>query len=108
MGKRRKKQVNLRDKTSDKKIRHEKILNNYEGILLMGDTLADFSPLFYKQSLEKRNALVDQFKSEFGKRFIVIPNTVYGEWESSLYEYNHGLGDDLKIQAIKNELRKKI
>ncbi len=68
----------------------------------MGDNLNDFSAVFEKQPTERRNALVDSLRAEFGKRFIVLPNPMYGEWEGAIYNYNWGLDS-----REKNRLRKK-
>ena len=31
--------------------------------------------------------MVDSFSSEFGDRFIILPNAMYGDWEFSMYGY---------------------
>jgi predicted secreted acid phosphatase len=30
-------------------------------------------------------------REEWGKKFIVLPNASYGEWENAVYDYRHGL-----------------
>ena len=36
-------------------------------------------------------AQVDHDRAEFGMRFIVVPNPMYGDWESAVYENKSGL-----------------
>ena len=60
---------------------------DYEIMLLMGDNLDDFSAVFKHQTTDKKQSLVDSFSHEFGDRFIVLPNTMYGDWEFSMYGF---------------------
>lgn len=75
--------------TSDKEARRQEVLKNYDVILYLGDNLTDFSKIFYKKSMLERNNSVDQLSTEFGKKFIMLPNSGYGDWESALPEFNH-------------------
>ncbi len=66
-----------------------KVSENYEIIMLIGgDNLTDFTPLYDKQSVEQRDKLTDSLKIEFGNRFIVLPNTMYGDWMSAIHNFN--------------------
>lgn len=76
----------LRNKTSDKEPRRKSVEKNYEIILLFGDNLGDFTNLFDGKSTSNRHALVDQMRSEFGKRFIVLPNPMYGAWDAAMFK----------------------
>lgn len=75
----------LRDKSSDKGIRRRKVAENYQIVLLIGDNLIDFDDVFRKKNIEERFNWADSLKAEFGKRFIILPNSMYGEWEKTLY-----------------------
>ena len=75
----------LRDISSDKGIRRRKVAENYQIVLLIGDNLIDFDDVFRKKNIEERFNWADSLKAEFGKRFIILPNSMYGEWEKSLY-----------------------
>jgi len=33
--------------------------------------------------------LTDSLQKAFGKRFIMLPNAMYGDWESALFEYQY-------------------
>lgn len=75
---------------SSKSQRRENINNNYEIFILIGDNLADFDDIYEDKSSdinERKNSL-EQFKSEFGKRFILLPNVMYGGWENALKKRN--------------------
>ena len=95
----------LKSTTSDKEARRLEVLKNYDVIIYMGDNLADFSKIFNKKTQTERNELVDQNSAEFGKRFIVLPNSGYGDWESALQGYNNQLTPAEKDQVFLKNLR---
>jgi predicted secreted acid phosphatase len=39
---------------------------------------------------------VEQNKKEFGNRFIVLPNPMYGDWEKNIYGSQGNLTDEQK------------
>lgn len=79
--------VMLRNESSGKLERREKVEETHHIIMLLGDNLADFTDLFEKQNSERRHALVDSLAAEFGSRFIVLPNVMYGDWQTNgIYE----------------------
>ena len=94
----------LRQGSSSKESRRQQVANTHEIILLMGDNLSDFSMLFDKQTTAQRAANVQQLKNEFGKKFIVLPNTNYGGWEDAIYGNSHNLTPAQKDSAIKANL----
>ena len=95
----------LKQNTSGKEQRRQDVLKNYEILLLIGDNLSDFSSLFDKQTETNRFAGVNQLSNSFGNRFIVLPNAIYGDWESSLYQFNYKLTPKQKEEVIKKNLR---
>jgi predicted secreted acid phosphatase len=50
-------------------------------------------------------ATADRYKGEFGKRFIMLPNAMYGNWESAIYGYNFKLTEAEKAEK-RRSLRK--
>lgn len=72
---------------STKEPRRQSILQKYRFVLLMGDNLDDFSDVFERKNIADRFAETDKFKNEWGKRWIVLPNAMYGTWENAIYEY---------------------
>ncbi|MCX6230178.1 MAG: 5'-nucleotidase, lipoprotein e(P4) family [Bacteroidetes bacterium] len=76
----------LKAKESSKEMRRLKIMKKYHIALLVGDNLTDFAADFDKTSSEVRDAKVTELRKEFGKRFIVLPNAMYGDWERAMYD----------------------
>ena len=91
--------------TSSKEARRVQVAATHDIILLLGDNLADFSAMFDKKTVDERSQNVNTLATEFGKRFIVLPNPVYGDWESSLMKYNYGLTPAQKDSVIKSVIR---
>ena len=77
----------LKSTVSGKEGRRKTVATDREIILLMGDNLSDFSELFDNRSTAERNAAAQSLQPEFGNRFIVLPNPMYGDWETKgIYE----------------------
>ena len=91
--------------TSSKELRRQQVMQGHEVILLMGDNLADFSSLYDKKTEEERRLNTDILSAEFGKKFIVFPNVNYGDWESSLYNYNYKLTHVQKDSVLRSVLK---
>ena len=73
-------------KDSSKEPRRQIVGAKYRIVLLMGDDLNDFAKVFEdSKTVASRIAASDRFKNEFGKRFIVLPNAMYGNWETAIY-----------------------
>jgi predicted secreted acid phosphatase len=52
----------------------------------MGDDLNDFAEVFENsKTVSARIAATDRNRAQFGARFIVLPNPVYGHWEDAIY-----------------------
>jgi len=67
-----------------KEDRRLEILKNYEIVLYLGDNLHDFHKDWDGISSQERRKRVDQHSSDFGTKFIILPNPLYGDWDSSL------------------------
>jgi 5'-nucleotidase (lipoprotein e(P4) family) len=87
--------------TSSKETRRQSIAANHTIVMLIGDNLGDVSSLFDKKSTDERNQNVNKVAAEFGSRFIILPNPIYGDWESALYNYNYSLTEAQKDSVIK-------
>jgi 5'-nucleotidase (lipoprotein e(P4) family) len=72
---------------SSKEARRRTILQTYRIAILMGDNLDDLSNVFERKAIDARFAEVDKTREMFGRKFIVLPNAMYGTWESAIYEY---------------------
>lgn len=96
----------LKKGQSEKGSRRNKIAENYNIILLVGDNLSDFADVFDKKNEEQRKSETIINHEEFGKKFIVLPNATYGDWEGALYHYNYRANDEEKQVIIEKILRK--
>ena len=94
------------DSASSKEGRRLQVSKTHDIVLLLGDNLADFSPLFDKKDLAERNVNTLAAATEFGNKFIVLPNPVYGDWESAVFRYNRKLSPAQKDSIIKVSLKK--
>jgi len=79
--------VLLRTTESSKEARRQIILQKYRIVFFMGDNLDDHSNVFERKSVADRFAEVDKAKDLFGKRYILLPNAMYGTWENAIYDY---------------------
>jgi 5'-nucleotidase (lipoprotein e(P4) family) len=94
----------VRQTESSKEERRQKVMSNYQVVLLLGDNLADFSSLFDKKTEAERAYNVNQVANEFGKRFIVLPNANYGGWEDAIFENKRTWTLAQKDSIIKSKL----
>jgi 5'-nucleotidase (lipoprotein e(P4) family) len=90
--------------TSSKEGRRNKVAENYEITLLIGDNLNDFSQIFEDRSKNDGKEAVEKNKEQFGKKFIILPNPMYGAWEKPLYDFKEGLTDAEKTRILKKKL----
>lgn len=79
--------VLLRTAESGKDARRSIAGSKHRIVMLIGDNLDDFTSAFERKSVADRFAEVEKARTEFGHRFIVLPNAMYGTWENAIYEY---------------------
>ncbi|MCF8331463.1 MAG: 5'-nucleotidase, lipoprotein e(P4) family [Bacteroidales bacterium] len=94
----------MRTNTSSKKARRDRIKTDYHISLLIGDNLNDFLHIFENKSNEEKKELVDQHQELFGKRFIVLPNATYGDWEAATFQYDYSLNKKEKYIKMLEQL----
>lgn len=73
----------LRKNTSSKQSRRDIVNASYTVIALLGDNLNDFSDDFRSptvKSIDGRRAMVQKHAAEWGSRWYVLPNPIYGYW----------------------------
>src|SRR2546423_6608135 len=98
--------VRTDDKNDSKQPRRDWVYKRYHVVLLMGDNLNDFSEVFEKsKTVPSRLDATEKSKSQFGTHFIVMPNSMYGDWENAIYDYNFKLSSEEK-QAKRRALLK--
>jgi 5'-nucleotidase (lipoprotein e(P4) family) len=82
--------------TSSKESRRQRVAKRYRISLLVGDNLNDFNDSFSGKSIAERAAEVERQRAQFGVRYIILPNPIYGDWENAVYENKSGLTDEQK------------
>lgn len=95
----------LKTTTSGKEPRRQQVLQQYDIVMLFGDNLSDFSAIFDKQPTAARNAAALHAAADFGSRFIVLPNPMYGDWEGALYDFQYKLSERQKDSVMQSKLR---
>jgi 5'-nucleotidase (lipoprotein e(P4) family) len=73
----------LRQNTSSKQSRRDTVMSKYDVIALLGDNLNDFSSAFRSpavNSIDERRAAVQRHTDQWGIRWFVLPNPIYGYW----------------------------
>ena len=90
---------------STKEPRRQIVAKDHKIVMLMGDNLNDFTNLFEKKSIDDRKTETDKVKDEWGKKFIVLPNAIYGEWENAFYDYKRNLTPKEKETKRKDLLK---
>lgn len=90
--------------TSSKEARRHLVMKKYNVVMLLGDNLNDFMQVFEQKPIAERFAETDKVKNEWGKKFIVLPNATYGEWENAIYDYDWNLMPDQKEKKRREKL----
>lgn len=96
----------LSKKTSCKDERRNAVSTNYDIILFVGDNLGDYTSLFDRRDSSLALGLADSLRDDFGRKFIILPNPMYGEWENAIYEHNYSLPMSEKNQMMLDLLNK--
>ena len=72
----------LRTDDRNKEKRRQSVSENYDIVLLAGDNLGDF----YTDTdvFKDRETLMRSNMDDFGRKFIVLPNAIYGDWVKAM------------------------
>ena len=98
--------VLVRTDTSSKQPRRDGVGRKHRVVLLVGDNLNDFAEIFEKsKTIDSRLAATRQNKPNFGTRFIVLPNVMYGAWEEAIYGEGARLTEEQKAEKRRNTLK---
>jgi 5'-nucleotidase (lipoprotein e(P4) family) len=87
-----------------KETRRQQVAKTHDIVLLFGDNLADFSG-FDNLPARERVHNVEKRKDEFGKKLIVFPNPMYGDWEKAIYRNNFGISNIEKAKLREESLQ---
>ena len=95
----------VRTDGSTKEPRRQSVGARYRIVLLMGDNLNDFAEIFEKsRTIDSRLSAAEQNQRQFGSRFIVLPNPMYGAWEDAVYGEAR-LTEEQKAEKRRDTLR---
>ena len=100
------KTLRLKTDSSNKQARFDAIRSEgYNVVLYIGDNLNDYGAATYHQGNAQRRAFVNQNSRLFGTQFIILPNPLYGDWESGLGEGYNQLTPERKLQTREANLK---
>jgi len=92
--------------STSKESRRIEVAKHYDVVMLIGDNLSDFSEVFGVNGIGRRADVVDHMKRKFGDRYIILPNPMYGDWETlGVYEGHTDLSPSEKDVILKKVLR---
>ena len=99
--------VLLRTTTSGKEPRRAIVEQTHSIIMLLGDNLSDFSAVFDNKNTQQRNVTADSLQALFGNKFIVLPNAMYGDWDTKgilegRYNWTAKQKDSIRRSKIKS------
>jgi 5'-nucleotidase (lipoprotein e(P4) family) len=95
----------LKTNGSGKETRRQQVAEIYHIALLMGDNLSDFAAIFDALPKDKREQITKQSAAQFGDRFIVLPNPMYGDWLPAMFQYNYKRSTPEMDSILKSNLK---
>lgn len=100
------KTVRLNTDSSNKQARFDAIKNaGYNVVLYVGDNLNDFGGSTWHKGNQTRRDFVNLNHQQFGTQFIVLPNPLYGDWESGMAENYNKLTPEQQLSVRESRLQ---
>ena len=96
----------LKTDNFDKLSRFQAIAEKYDVVVYMGDNEGDMPFGTYGKDRQERNAIADAHKAEFGVKYIVLPNPIYGDWKGALAKNYYKLTPEQKAKVHQEELER--
>lgn len=87
-----------------KDARRKKIEETHKIVMLVGDNLHDFATP-EDGSLKGRDKFVKDHANDWGDKYIMLPNPMYGSWEGTLYNNDFKKSDEEKDKLRKSALK---
>lgn len=84
--------------------RRKKVEETHKIVMLVGDNLLDFATP-EDSSLAGRDKFVKDYAKEWGDKYIMLPNPMYGSWEGTLYNNDFKKSDEEKDKLRKSALK---
>ncbi len=88
----------MKTTTSNKEPRRQEIEKNFDIVLLAGDNLGDF--YVASENYPARNQKVKAIRKQFGKKYLVLPNPMYGAWPAALKLYGKNAPVDSLLKVM--------
>lgn len=71
--------------TSNKEQVQQRIREDYEVVVLLGDNLNDFARRYYSTDVEQRLSLMEEDRERYGRDYILFPNPTDGHWIRAIF-----------------------
>lgn len=95
------------DDNSSKAERRESIKERYKVVLLVGDQMGDFMEEPFMEEEAMRDGYMSPMMDSANAYFVLLPNPLYGSFESGIYGGQRGLSDEVKNQFRRKALNPK-
>jgi 5'-nucleotidase (lipoprotein e(P4) family) len=89
----------------DKVGRRETVAKQYRIIQMIGDGLDDFMPSTEHMTPEERRSASNTYMAYWGEKWFMLPNPVYGDWESAIFNAANHNGTPLNDDRTKAKYR---
>jgi 5'-nucleotidase (lipoprotein e(P4) family) len=73
----------------EKQRHRDAVSKTHRVLLLVGDNLGDFTQ-GSRQGVEQRRAIARKHQAFWGKKWIILPNPMYGHWEEAFFSIDGG------------------
>lgn len=90
---------------STKSLQRERVGRKFRILLLLGDNLEDFVT-GSKAGADARKALAQEYAEYWGSKWIILPNPMYGHWESTFYDFDYSLPSSERLRRKCSGLNK--
>ncbi|BDD06496.1 5'-nucleotidase, lipoprotein e(P4) family [Aureibacter tunicatorum] len=94
----------LKEETSNKTARRNKVNEEYKTILFIGDNLTDFKHSYANRGEDMGTEYFLQTIDSLLKYAVILPNPMYGEWEHAIYNNQKGAEADQKVKFRKKHI----
>ncbi|MCH7816100.1 MAG: 5'-nucleotidase, lipoprotein e(P4) family [Proteobacteria bacterium] len=88
--------------SSNKETVQQRIMQDYEVVVFLGDNLNDFRRKYYRSSVEQRLSLMQEDRERYGRDFILFPNPTDGHWIRAIFGDSEPPPSDRNRQVLKD------
>lgn len=88
--------------SSNKEIRQNEIMQDYEIVVFLGDNLNDFRRKYYvKGDVDGRKKKMQEDSALYGKKYVLFPNPTDGHWMASIFGESEPKASDQNRAILK-------